>query len=386
MIFGSARPVTCAVMDYARRLAAAIEARRPGAVEIRTIETDAPAGFVRAITSALRAGAIAHLQFPVEGWGNSVVPGSALAAARLLARRGRIVATMHEWASLNRLRYLSMLPDLPAIDAFVFVSAAQKAAFANERLVARRLREGAKVIPIGPNVMPAAIDPAAVAAERARVLGEGEARADLVIGHFGVLYASKRPDLLLRATAALHARGFKARLLVCGDFLHDKPADRAAFFALAEALGVARWLDFRGRIDDEGALMAALAASDVFLLPYGDGLSARRSTFQAIARLATPLVSTLPERADEFDHSALMRAKVANEATILAPREADAEALAEAVLKAHARREAAIGVDLSGLWDEAALAHLALYDGLTAPASIRRPEAQASPAPASRGS
>jgi hypothetical protein len=31
------------------------------------------------------------------------------------------------------------------------------------------------------------------------------------------------------------------------------------------------------------------------------------------------------------------------------------------VLEAQARRESAIGIDLSGLWDEAAEAHLSLY-------------------------
>ena len=126
-------------------------------------------------------------------------------------------------------------------------------------------------------------------------------RADVVLGFFGVLYASKRPDLLLRVVASLRDRGVKARLLVCGDFLWDKPHDRAAFLELARELGVAEWLDFRGRIDDQGELLATLSASDVFLLPYTDGVSARRSSFQAVSQLAIPLVTTEPERSDEFD-------------------------------------------------------------------------------------
>ena len=116
-----------------------------------------------------------------------------------------------------------------------------------------------------------------------------------------MLYASKRPDLLLRAAGALHARGVKARLLVCGDFLWDKPQDRERVPCLAHELGLAEWLDFRGRIDDEGDLMATLAASDVFLLPYADGVSLRRGSFQAVSQLAIPLVTTTPEQADEFD-------------------------------------------------------------------------------------
>ena len=163
------------------------------------------------------------------------------------------------------------------------------------------------------------IDAARVAAEKARTRGEGALRADVVLGFFGVLYASKRPDLLLRVVAALRDRGVKARLLACGDFLWDKPHDRAAFLELARELGVAEWLDFRGRIDDQGELLATLSASDVFLLPYADGVSARRSSFQAVSQLAIPLVTTAPERPDEFDLIPALREKIDNPATALVP-------------------------------------------------------------------
>jgi glycosyltransferase involved in cell wall biosynthesis len=233
-------------------------------------------------------------------------------------------------------------------------------------LVGKAKKAASPVIPIGPNIMPAAIDPDRVALERGKVLGEGANRADLVIGHFGVLYASKRPDLLLRVIQVLLKRGIRARLLICGDFLWDKPQDRAAFFALADELGVREWLDFRGRIEDEAELMATLAASDVFLLPYTDGISARRSSFQAISNLAIPLVSTTPERADEFDVSRLLKSKIANEATILRPADSSPEVFADAALAAYAVRDRAIKVDLAGIWDEAAIAHLAYYDKLMA--------------------
>lgn len=362
VIFGSDRPVTCAVMDYSRRLMAAINAQRPGFIEMRPLDTGKPAAFVGEIVSVLKAGSTAHLQLPVEGWGNSVVPGSALFAARALTRKGRIIATLHEWTSLNQLRYLSMIPDLLAIDDYVFVSPAQRETFQTTPWVSKAKRQRAPVIPIGPNIMPKAVDPAITARERAKIIGTGATEADLVIGFFGVLYASKRPDLLLRVIRALHDKGLKARLLVCGDFLWDKPHDREAFFALARELGVFDWLDFRGRIEDEGELIATLAASDVFLLPYTDGISARRSSFQAVAPLAIPLVSTDPERGDEFEVSALLKEKVFNPATVLRPVDATPEVFAEAVLAARAQTAHAVGIDLGSLWTEAARAHLALYD------------------------
>jgi glycosyltransferase involved in cell wall biosynthesis len=366
VIFGSARPVTCAIMDYSRRLCDAINAQRPGFVTIETIEPDRPFAFVGAVAKVLREGRIAHFQLPVEGWGNSVLPGSALMAARLATRKGKIAVTLHEWKSLNRLRYLSMIPDLLATDGFVFVSPQQYEAFQETPLASDAKKRAAPVIPIGPNIMPARIDPDRVAQERVKALGEGARRADIVVGYFGVLYASKRPDLLLQVVKALHEGGDKARLLVCGDFLWDKPQDREAFFALARELGVWDWLDFRGRIDDESELMATLSASDVFLLPYSDGISARRGSFQAVSQLAIPLVSTLPERADEFDLAPALKAKIESPATVLRPIGASPEVFAQAVQEAVARKDAAFGVSLDEAWTRAATEHLAFYDRLIA--------------------
>jgi glycosyltransferase involved in cell wall biosynthesis len=226
----------------------------------------------------------------------------------------------------------------------------------------------APVIPIGPNIMPARIDPLKVAAERRKQRGEGALRADLVIGFFGVLYASKRPDLLLRAARALHGRGVLARLLICGDFLWVKPQDRSAFLSLAGELGLTEWLDFRGRIDDEGDLMAALAASDVFLLPYADGVSLRRGSFQAVSQLAIPLVTTTPEQRDEFDAMPDLKAKIESAATALCAADAPPDVFAEALVRVAALKSAAFGVAFDTVWREAADLHLSFYDALAAKA------------------
>jgi glycosyltransferase involved in cell wall biosynthesis len=364
VMFGSAAPVTCAVMDYACRLCAAVNSARPGYARIEIIEPDRPLAFVAAIASALRAGAVAHLQLPIEGWGNSVVPGSALFAARALTRQGRVAITLHEWTSLNALRYLSMIPDVVASDGFVFVSPRQRDAFQRTPWAGGAKKAAAPVIPIGPNIMPARIDPARVAAERAKLRGVGDRRAELIVGFFGVLYASKRPELLLQATAALHRRGVKARLLICGDFLIDKPRDRDAFLALARALNLTDWLDFRGRVEDEGELMATLLASDVFLLPYSDGVSLRRGSFQAVSQLAVPLVTTTPECVDEFDAVPDLKAKIESAATVLCAADAAPEAFALALVEAASQKRAAFGVALDSVWREAAERHLAFYDGL----------------------
>jgi glycosyltransferase involved in cell wall biosynthesis len=359
-------------MDYARRLYEAIEGQRPGFVTIETIEPGSPLAFIAAIVKALRADAVAHFELPIEGWGNSVVPGSALMAARLLTRRGRIAVTMHEWASLNPLRYLSMIPDLLAADGFIFVSPRQRESFLRTPWVSAAKKNAAPIIPIGPNIMSPGIDVARVAQERAKTRREGALRADVIVGFFGVLYASKRPDLLLRVVVSLHDRGVKARLLVCGDFLSDKPRDRAAFLELARELGVAEWLDFRGKIDDQGELLATLSASDVFLLPYSDGVSARRGSFQAVSQLAIPLVTTEPERPDEFDFIPVLREKIDNPATALVPVDARSEDFADAVMTVLLQKDCAVGVSLHAIWREAAARHLAFYDRLLERSGVSR--------------
>jgi glycosyltransferase involved in cell wall biosynthesis len=365
VMFGSGKPLTCAVMDYAARLTDAINDARPGFVRRDMIEPENPGAFVEALRRALWRGHIVHLQLPIEGWGNSVLPGIAPLLARLGALgRGRLVVTLHEWSSLHPLRHLSMIPGLPVADRFVFVSEAQRAAFLSTPWVRPPIKRAAPVIPIGPNIMPPAIDERIRERERAALLGTGDLAAELVVGFFGVLYASKRPDILLRTLKQLHATGRRARLLICGDFLHDKPQDREAFFMLARELGIADWLSFRGRIDDETELVSTLAASDVFLLPYTDGISTRRGSFQAVAPLAIPVVSTRPERADEFDASPLLKAKVTSEATVLIQRDAPPVAFADAIARAYSAREHARPADLKSLWTDAALATLKLYDSL----------------------
>jgi len=158
----------------------------------------------------------------------------------------------------------------------------------------------------------------------------------------------------LSVVSALRDRGVEARLLVCGDFLWDKPHDRAAFLDLASKLGVAAWLDFRGKIEDQSELLATLSASDVFLLPYSDGVSVRRGSFQAVSQLAIPLVTTAPDHADEFDLVPALREKIESPATALVPIDSSPDAYAGAILSVLKKKDWAIAVSLDDVWREAA--------------------------------
>jgi len=348
----SGRDVTCGVSDYVRTLAASIEAVRPGLVEVAHVEPGRPLAFMRLILARLRAGGTVHLNLPVEGWGTSLLPGASLFLARLLTRRGRAVLTLHEWLSLHPLRHLSLLPNLWVADVAILVSRQQWRGFRVARSVRRGLAARARMIPIGPNIMHAGEAP--TPAPR-------PADGRLRIGYFGVLYASKQPGLMLESLAALARRGRDACLVVCGDFLADKPEERDAFLAQARALGVEDRLEMRGRIEDPRDVLDLLASCDLHLLLYSDGVSTRRSSFLACLQLPQPIVTTQPVEPDEFEGWPAVEGAIEAGEIICLPADATPEAVAEAIEKAADEAGLRKPADLAELWSKAAVGHLALY-------------------------
>lgn len=120
--------------------------------------------------------------------------------------------------------------------------------------------------------------PAELVAEARRSLGAG-----LLVGHFGTYggwFRERLRDLAPRVT-----NGRDARLVLLG---------RGAVAAAEELLQSARRLQGRvvGSPGQESAhVAAALAACDVLLQPYPDGVSARRTTAMAVLALGRPLVT-----------------------------------------------------------------------------------------------
>ena len=111
-------------------------------------------------------------------------------------------------------------------------------------------------------LIPSAVDPQRVqprlAATAVRA-GLGAKAEDAVLLSIAALVRRKGIDVLLEALAALARRGLRPRLWVAGD-----GPERAALAAQSERLGVAGQVDWLGRRDDVGDL---LAAADVFVLP-----------------------------------------------------------------------------------------------------------------------
>jgi glycosyltransferase involved in cell wall biosynthesis len=206
-------------------------------------------------------------------------------------------------------------------------------------------------VPIGSNVDCAPPDDYDRAEFRRSRLGTDD--DTLVVAYFGLLNSTKGLDLLFDAFTRIASQHPDARLVLLGGDIGASDPTNAATAArvrsrLTRSVVHTGWLPPR-------ELSAYLLASDVALLPYTDGASARRGSLLACAAHGLPIVSTLPAAPEVAD-------------AILAV-EPTAAALANAVLSAateRARWRAASGaLTQRHSWVAIAREHAAIYAGLT---------------------
>lgn len=134
-------------------------------------------------------------------------------------------------------------------------------------------------LPVPSSLQPA--DTAAVRRVRARYASEGQC----LIGHFGT-HGSLITSLLARAIPLIGAAHATARFVLIGS---DSDTFRSALAAQNSGLA--------GRVSATGTLSAAelsahIAACDVLLQPYPDGVTSRRTTVMAGLFAGVPVVTT----------------------------------------------------------------------------------------------
>ena len=218
-------------------------------------------------------------------------------------------------------------------------------------------------IPIGSNVAVHPAGPAALAAARDRLGLPGDA---CLLGYFGFLNPSKGADTLLQALAGLPAQVHL--VFIGGQTGASDPATNHAFLDGLRAqivdLGLAERVHWTGFVPD-GEVSAYLAAADLLVMPYRDGVSLRRGTLMAVLAHGRPLVTTEPAGARD---GTLRHGEHAH----LVPREdPDALRLAIAGLLADPVRRAALGQGAQALadaftWDKIAARTADFYRALMA--------------------
>ena len=162
----------------------------------------------------------------------------------------------------------------------------------------------ARVAPIVMPVEPAAVDPAAVAALRARL---GLAPDDLVVGCFGLMTREKRIETVARAVARAAGAVPRLRLLLAGPVPHER-----ALRALLERRGVAARTVVTGRVPLD-ALPVHIAAADVVLhLRYPTAGETSAALLRVLAQGRPAIVPDL-ENLAEVPGDAVVKLDVADE-------------------------------------------------------------------------
>ncbi len=201
------------------------------------------------------------------------------------------------------------------------------------------------LIPIGSNIFCAPPPGYDRDAERARW---GAGPADLLLGYFGFLNASKGGEELIEALALLVEGGVPAHLLMIGGRVGSSDPTNEAYAARVDALiarlGLAERVHWTGYASPE-AVSAGLLATDVCLLPYRDGVSFRRGTLHACLIHRRPIVTTRPALE-------LPQVRDGENMLLVAPRSADELAAAAARLWQDAALRAWLGAGAAALASE----------------------------------
>ncbi|HSG16832.1 MAG TPA: glycosyltransferase family 4 protein [Anaerolineae bacterium] len=156
-------------------------------------------------------------------------------------------------------------------------------------VAAQKLRQ----IPIGSNVT---ANPSTISEIQA-VRGElGLDSEGCLLGYFGFINPSKGPDLLIQALAGLD-NGYHLAF-IGGKVGSSDPTNTAYLVQIEELirdLGLQDRVHWSGFLEEQ-ALSAHMAACDIMVMPYRDGVSLRRGTLMAILAHGRPLITTRPEQ------------------------------------------------------------------------------------------
>jgi glycosyltransferase involved in cell wall biosynthesis len=340
--------MTCGVAEYTARLA---ESLVDAGVAIRVVTTrderirgDATYPIVqvaerwglRELPRILRAvlaqrPEVVHLQYPSTGYRHGLAPGLLLPILRVIARRTRVVATIHEYRHMHWLHKVYAAATIPWAAVIVTPDTSQIAPmpFVGIRNVVE--------IPLASSFTPVQAGPASTSAS-----GEKE----LVIGTWGMLRRDKGIDLALDAFEAVVSRR-PARFVIAGDPGGDSVYVREISERIAASVARDR-ITVTGRLS-ENELVATIATFDVCVLPYRAGLEGNRTTY-ATAALSGVFTVTTSSTARGFDE--------ASNTSFVAPD--DVDGLVTAILEApeHPRRPAG---DPLRQWASIAKRHLEVY-------------------------
>lgn len=240
-----------------------------------------------------------------------------------LARRyGRLVTTFHT------LTYPSPLSPT-RLNAFAISALSHQIIVTNEKHRQELLRlypkaqNKQRLIPVGSNILPDHEkwqNRHAIYTQMRQKLGI--APHQMLISNFGLIYPDKNLEALVQAVGQLHAAGHPAHLLLIGQVRPSSQPYLAEIKSLAQQAGLENHVIW---VHDCPAdeVSDYLFASDIYAVPYKDGLTTRRTSALAGMAHGLPTLSTKgPATPDIF---------IAGQNLLLTPLE-DEAALCQALL------------------------------------------------------
>jgi len=147
-------------------------------------------------------------------------------------------------------------------------------------------------VPVGANILPS--DKLWGRREHVRIgvrARLGISQDEVLLSHFGLIYQGKGLETLLKAMRLLLDSGRDVRLLIFG---HVRPTAESYCKSLAmfaEKLGIEDHIIWT-RDCTENEISEYLLASDIYVVPYDDGISSRRTSSMVGFAHGLPIVST----------------------------------------------------------------------------------------------
>lgn len=145
-------------------------------------------------------------------------------------------------------------------------------------------------IPIGSNIHTVKIGP-----EEARgnvKAGLSIKRENLILSHFGLYYPGKGVETILEALRALKDEYDGFHILMLGGKWPGKEDYYQSLIDLSKRFGLATFITWIGYCDEKKVSLY-LTATDIFVVPYDNGVSSRRGSLMAGLVHKLPIISTL---------------------------------------------------------------------------------------------
>jgi len=349
LFLGAGPHMTCGVGQFTRLLQETVEKLEPGSCTSLTLtRSEGTVGELWRATGSARS---VICNFPLVAWKRVMLrPLLALGIARLRGRR--VVLIQHEWGGLHWARRITYMPALLLANTIVMFSPLVRRELAGDGVVGWAA-EKCVLAPLPPNIE---APPGIVDSRLRQRLAAARESGRLVIGHFGSIYPGKQPNALLHIGAILKARGLKPLIVYIGSFIRATDNVEEEFYARAAELGLTDDVIVSGFVASDHEVFGLFSEVDAFCFPFGEGLTARRSSVLTCVQSGRPVIATGPAEPDEFDHHPRFKELIDRGAIVLVPRGSDDDAYADRIASALQWPSVHAPFDFDGWWRDVAKA------------------------------